>query len=121
LVHIEVGLFRGHVFNLSTADGYFTANSIYTSNSDSYAVHGQIRRPEEPFETWYGPMQYPPARPNDREIVVTHRVAWPIPLNLRERDPGSIAARWKAEGRKTAMPPRPLMTTIPLDQFGRSG
>lgn len=90
--------------------------------ADSFAVHGQIRRPEEAFETWYGEMQYPPARPNDREIVVTHRVAWAIPANLRQLDNGAVAARWAAEGGKgkgRKMPPRPLMTTVDLDSFGK--
>jgi hypothetical protein len=86
--------------------------------SDSYAVHGQIRRPEEAFETWYGMMQHPPARPNDREIIVMHRIAWAIPPEYAIRDPGQIASRWKAEGRKGRLPERPLMTTVDLSSFG---
>jgi hypothetical protein len=87
--------------------------------ADSYAVHGQIRRPEEAFDTWYGPMQHPPARPNDREIVVPHRIAWEIPDYLKPMAPGMIATRWRFEGRKGSPPPRPLMTTVPLDRFGK--
>lgn len=88
--------------------------------SDSYAVHGQIRRPEEAFETWYGLMQHPPARPNDREIVVPHRIAWKIPEYLRQLPLKAVAQRWSVfERRKTQMPDRPEMTTIPLDEFGK--
>jgi hypothetical protein len=90
--------------------------------ADSYAVHGQIRRPDEPFETWEGFFMHPPARPNDREAVTPHRVAWAIPPYLAWRDDEEVAARWLLErGPKTKakMPPRPLMTTIPLEQFGQ--
>lgn len=87
--------------------------------ADSYAVHGQIRRTEEAFETWYGMMQHPPARPNDREIVVPHRIQWDIPDYLKPMSPGSIAERWHYEGRKGHPPPRPLMTTVPLERFGK--
>ncbi len=119
LVLIEESSFRGHVFNLATVDGYYTANGVYSSNSDSYAVHGQIRRPEEAFETWYGMMQHPPARPNDREIVVPHKISWPIPPHLKPKSEEQVAARWAFEGRKEEMPERPLMTTVPLEQFGK--
>ncbi len=87
--------------------------------ADSYAVHGQIRRPEEAFQTWYGFMQHPPARPNDREIVVPHHVSWVIPDYLKAKSDGEVLARWMFEGRKTEMPARPLMTTVPLDSFGK--
>jgi hypothetical protein len=112
-------LFRGHVFNLSTEDGYFTANGLYTGNSDSIAVHGQIRLPGEPFDTWYGKRQSPPDRPNDREIVVPHRIAWPIPPELRPRGMGEVVARWRREGRKGSPPAQPLLSTVPLERFGR--
>jgi hypothetical protein len=87
--------------------------------ADSYVVHGQIRRPEEAFETWYGFFAHPPARPNDREIVVPHRIRWPIPAYLAWRDGAEVAARWAADGNKRRMPPRPLMTTVPLSDFGK--
>ena len=86
--------------------------------ADSYAVHGQIRRPEEAFETWQGLMQHPPARPNDREIVVPHRMSWPLPPYLAWKTDEQIAMRWRMEGRKGAHPPRPLMTTVPLARIG---
>jgi hypothetical protein len=89
------------------------------TGADSYAVHGQIRRPAEAFEWWEGIYQHPPNRPNDREVVVPHRIAWPIPGNLRWRSAGEISARWHYEGRKGAPPGRPNMTTVPLGQFGR--
>jgi hypothetical protein len=145
----------GHVYNLSTADGYYTINGAYTSNcqgmynragweanreandqlgdmvkitsgvfddrtaSDSYASHGQIRLPDEAFETWFGLMQHPPDRPQDRAIVVPHRIAWPIPDYLRWKTNEEIARRWAMEKRKGPMPPRPTMTTIPLERFGK--
>lgn len=88
--------------------------------ADSYAVHGQIRRPNEAFETWFGFMQHPPARPNDREIVVPHRVSWRIPDYLRWMQPEAIAQRWYGvERRKEPLPKRPEMTTISLDEFGK--
>lgn len=90
------------------------------TGSDSYAVHGQIRRPEQAFEWWDGLYQHPPNRPNDREVVVPHRVTWPIPPALRWRTDDQIAARWAHERRRGAPPDRPTMTTIPLSRFGRS-
>lgn len=91
------------------------------TGADSFAVHGQIRRPDEPFESWYGLYQHPPNRPNDREVVVPHRMSWPIPPYLAWRSPGEIAARWRKEGRKGPVPKRPLMTTVPLESIGRGG
>lgn len=89
------------------------------TGADSYAVHGQIRRPDEPFETWFGAMMHPPDRPNDRAVVVPHRMSWPLPEYLQPRGDDEVAMRWVAEGRKGAPPPRPLMTTVPLDQIGK--
>lgn len=89
------------------------------TGSDSFAVHGQIRRPEEAFEWWDGLYQHPPNRPNDREVVIPHRVSWVIPPALAWRPPGDIMKRWKAEGRKGTPPARPKMTTIPITDFGR--
>lgn len=87
---------------------------------DSYQVHGQIRRPEEPFAWADGLYQHPPNRPNDRETVVPHRIAWVIPPYLKPKSDGEVAARYKME-RKTGSPgPRPMMTTIPLNSFGKS-
>jgi hypothetical protein len=89
------------------------------TGSDSFAVHGQIRRVDEAFESWFGLYQHPPNRPNDREIVVPHRVSWNIPKYLLWRDDGEIVARWKKEKRKGSPPARPLMTTVPLSSFGQ--
>ncbi len=89
------------------------------TGSDSIAVHGQIRRPDEAFQSWFGLYQHPPNRPNDREIVVPHRLSWEIPKYLLWKDPGEIAARWTKEKRKGAPPERPVMTTIPLTDFGK--
>jgi hypothetical protein len=88
------------------------------TGSDSFAVHGQIRRPEEAFEWWDGLYQHPPNRPNDREVVVPHRVSWVIPPTLTWRTPAEIMKRWQLERRKGAPPPRPKMTTVPIKDFG---
>lgn len=87
--------------------------------SDSYAVHGQIRRPEEPFEWWDGAYQHPPNRPNDREVVLTYRVSWPIGDALKWMPDLAVKAAWTREKRRGAPPERPLMTTVPLADFGR--
>lgn len=89
------------------------------TGSDSYAVHGEIRRPSEEFQSWFGSFSHPPDRPNDRGIVVPHRISWPIPAELKPKGMGAVASRWSAEGRKGSPPPSPLMTTIPLEQFGK--
>ena len=89
------------------------------TGADSIAVHGQIRLPSEPFDTWYGKRQSPPDRPNDREIVVPHRIAWPIPAELRPRGMGEVVARWRREGRKGSPPGQPLLSTVPLERFGK--
>jgi len=87
---------------------------------DSYQVHGQIRRPDEAFQ-WNGRnYQHPPNRPNDREVVVPHRLSWPLPAELKWRSDGEVASRWASEGRKGGPPGRPTMTTVPLDQFGKA-
>ncbi len=90
------------------------------TGADSFAVHGQIRRPSESFMSWFGSFQHPPDRPNDRGVVVPHRISWPIPAALLPRGDGEVASRWKAEGRKGGPPSRPLMTTVPLNQFGKA-
>lgn len=87
--------------------------------SDSVAVHGQIRRMEEPFESWFGPYMAPPNRPNDREIIVMHRISWPLPDYLTPKGPDEIAARWEQEKRKGAPPPQPLLSTVDRSLFGR--
>lgn len=85
---------------------------------DSYQVHGQIRLPDQAFEWADGAYQHPPNRPNDREVVVPHRIAWPIPANLVPVGDDLVAAVY-ARQRKTGGPgPRPLMTTVDLGRFG---
>ncbi len=86
---------------------------------DSYQLHGQIRMPDEPFE-WDGEFfQNPPNRPNDREVVVPHRISWPIPPYLKWKTDAEVMKRFKMQ-RKTGSPgPRPKMTTIPIDRFGK--
>lgn len=90
------------------------------TGSDSIAVHGQIRRVSEVFDTWWGPCMHPPDRPNDRGVVVPHRESWPIPAGLQPYGAGAVAARWRLEGRKGAHPPIPRRSTIPLEKFGAS-
>jgi hypothetical protein len=88
--------------------------------ADSYALHGQIRRPEEAFEDWYHAYQHPPNRPNDRETVVPHNMAWPIPSSLAWKSDAEVSARWREAGNKRPVPSRPLMTTVPLDKIGKA-
>lgn len=88
--------------------------------SDSYAYHGMIRRPDEAFEAWGGHLyQHPPNRPNDREIVVPHRMSWPLPPYLVQKKDAEVVARWTAEKRKGSPPPRPKMSTVPIADIGR--
>lgn len=89
------------------------------TGSDSICFHGQIRRMNEEFESWWGKYMTPPNRPNDREIVVPHAMSWRIPPQLKPKPMSMVVARWRLEGRKGAPPARPLMTTVPLDQIGK--
>lgn len=86
---------------------------------DSYQVHGQIRRVDEAFQWAGGYYQHPPNRPNDREVVVPHRVAWPIPPELYPRPDSEVVAAWVRDRRKGSPPPRPRRSTVPLEAFGR--
>jgi hypothetical protein len=90
------------------------------TGADSYACHGQVRRMDEEFATWYGPCMTPPDRPNDRGCVVPHMQDWALPGELMPLDDAVIAARWaeqtaskKHPGGRPGMPPRPLMSTVP--------
>ena len=85
--------------------------------ADSYADHGQVRRPSEEFENWYGTFLHPPGRPNDRAIVVAHRMRWPLPETLRPKTDDEVAEAWAREKRKGEPPDRPLMSTVP--EFGQ--
>jgi hypothetical protein len=87
--------------------------------ADSFACHGQIRRPKEYFDTWQGKVMHPPARPNDREVVVPHRISWPIPAELEPRSPGEVSAKWREEGHRGGHPPIPKRSTIDLALFGK--
>lgn len=89
------------------------------TGADSIAVHGQIRRPEEAFESWFGLFQHPPDRPNDRAIVVPHRLSWPIPAELAPRPDAEVDARWRLEKRKGSPPARPNMSTVDPSAFGK--
>lgn len=90
---------------------------------DSYQVHGQIRRLDEPFE-WVtkngDTIAYmtPPNRPNDREVVVFHRMAWPIPDELKPVSDSEYEARFAEQNKKGSPPERPKMSTVPLSAFG---
>lgn len=87
---------------------------------DSYQVHGQIRKPDEAFAWAGGLYQHPPNRPNDREVVVPHRLSWPLPDELRYRSDAEVMAAWTRDRRKGAPPPRPEpMSTVALERFGR--
>lgn len=95
---------------------------------DSYLVHGQIRRPDEAFEGPFGMYQHPPNRPNDREVVVPHRISWPLPGSLAPRSVSEAEAAYRSKvknpGARGGSPPSfargwPL-TTVPREQFGRS-
>jgi len=91
---------------------------------DSYQVHGQIRRLDEPFEwvTKNGETiayMTPPNRPNDREVVVFHRVAWEIPEELQPVPDAVYEARFAEQNKKGSPPERPKMTTVPLGLFGK--
>lgn len=95
---------------------------------DSYLVHGQIRKTDEPFEGPFGMYQHPPNRPNDREIVVPHRISWPLPDYLEPRSESEAEQAWSSKiqdpGSRGGIPPSfgrswP-MSTVPREQFGRS-
>jgi hypothetical protein len=90
------------------------------TGADSLDCHGEIRMPDEAFASWHGLFMHPPDRPNDRAVVVPHRIAWPIPPSLHQKPTAYVQARWVSEGHKRAMPPRSLYTTVPLSKFGAS-
>jgi hypothetical protein len=85
---------------------------------DSYYVHGQVRRLDEPFEcrNHLGlPVFYmnPPGRPNDRETIVSWRLSWgPLPAELRALPGGMCIQRWMQKGSKKRPPPSrpPIMS-----------
>lgn len=89
------------------------------TGADSLAVHGQIRRPSEPFESWYGFYMHPPNRPNDREVVVPHRMSWPLPPELEPVSDAEVLERWTLEKRKGAPPDRPELSTVDRGMIGK--
>lgn len=61
---------------------------------DSLAVHGQIRRLDEPFVDGAGRVyMMPPARPNDRETVIAWKEGWTESGTSRELTAGEITTR----------------------------
>jgi hypothetical protein len=91
------------------------------TGADSWNVHGEIRRTLEPFEyvTHDGEHEmflHPPNRPNDREIVLAHRLSWPVPPALRPRDTGAVRQRYERQGGKFHGRPS-VMSTVPLGRF----
>jgi hypothetical protein len=83
---------------------------------DSYNVHGEVRRTNEAFEyvTAKGEHQLfltPPNRPNDREVVLAHRLSWPVPKALLPKGTGEVQRRCQAEGVKFPGRPR-VMSTV---------
>lgn len=90
------------------------------TGQDSWNQHGQIRRPTEPFEyvadngdrSFY---QHPPNRPNDREIVVTHRESWPLPPALRMIADGRVQAAYTKAKKTFPGRPNPMST---VGKFG---
>ncbi len=81
------------------------------TGSDSYAVHGQVRRVDQPFTWWEGEYLAPPNRPNDREVVVLWDVEWPVSAYLKPKSQADVAQRWRQEGRKGGPPPKPPWNT----------
>jgi predicted nucleic acid-binding protein len=67
--------------------------------ADSVYVHGEVRGVNEPFEDGAGRVYLvPPARPNDREIVLPWREAWPMPKTLQPKPADVRAEAEKAAG-----------------------
>ena len=89
------------------------------TGSDSIALHGQVRRVHEPFNWWDGAYMHPPNRPNDREVVGPHSMAWPIPAALQPKSDSEVAARWATEGRSGGPPSRPNMSTVDRALIGK--
>jgi hypothetical protein len=83
------------------------------TGADSYAVHGQVRRVGEPFDSWYGQYEHPPNRPNDRDVITPHRARWPLPEYLRQKTDDEVEERWAELGNKREVPERPQMSTVP--------
>jgi hypothetical protein len=90
------------------------------TGADSHLMHGMVRHVDEDFDTPFGPVPAPPARPNDRAILVTHRVSWPLPPTLQQRPVQRALMAWKMAGNRKKMPfarPDPF-STVDLELFG---
>lgn len=86
---------------------------------DSYSVHGQIRRVHEPFAWKDGFYMTPPNRPFDREVIVPHRISWPIPDYLRPKTDAQVSARYFQQRKSGSPGVRPKMSTVPYELFGK--
>jgi len=95
-----------------------TATFDDRTGADSWNVHGQVRRVAEAFEYVRGDggrelFLTPPNRPNDREVVVVHRLSWgPVPPGLRPKGTGEVQARYARDGARFHGRPSP-MSTVP--------
>jgi len=66
---------------------------------DSIAVHGQIRAIDKPFTDGAGRVyMHPPARPNDREMVVPWRERWSETNTSRRRPARAVASAIRSAG-----------------------
>jgi hypothetical protein len=90
---------------------------------DSYNVHGEVRRMNEPFEYVdyegeHEEFMTPPNRPNDREIVVAHAARWPIPKSFAPKTDGEVKAAYARARQKYHGRPR-VMSTVDLKKIAR--
>lgn len=85
------------------------------TGADSYNVHGEVRRPDEPFEyiDYRGRHElfmHPPNRPNDRESTIPHRLSWPVPDGMKPLDDDKVIDRYLAQ--KLKYHGRPKLSTV---------
>ena len=88
------------------------------TGADSVNTHGEVRRMGEPFEYVTDDGEHvmymtPPDRPNDRGVVVAHRLVWGIPDSFRAKSDGQVEAAYRREKRKFPGRPR-VMSTVKL-------
>jgi hypothetical protein len=72
------------------------------TGADSWNVHGEVRGMNEPFEyvNWKGDHAHfmtPPNRPNDREVVVAHRMSWPVPAAFRPKSDADVQREYEKQ------------------------
>lgn len=92
------------------------------TGADSWNVHGEVRGLNEPFEYVDYDGEHtlflvPPNRPRDREVVVAHRLSWPIPPAFRPKSTGEVEARYKKMKSKYHGRPH-IMSTIRELKYG---